>query len=155
MQLGGDYQIGRVVLGGWAEYQFGGVESSARVLDFARLDVEQNDSYGVFARAGLTSGDTLFYGAFGWVFTEADATLRLGGSTVRKTFEFDGPAAEGGIEHKFTPTIRGKLSARYTWLDEEKLAAWGEDECLRGELHGEPGVWSVKAGVVISTGSLF
>lgn len=158
LQLGGDYQLGsRIVLGGWAEYAFGGVESSARfggTGGSARLDVDQNDSYGFFGRAGLVSGDTLFYGAAGWVFTEVDATLHAGGKTERKTFEFDGPAAELGVEHRFAPGIRGKLSARYTWLDEELLASRA-DGSADYDLKGEPGVWGVKAGIVISTEAMF
>ncbi len=163
VQLGGDYQIGeRIVAGGWAEYTFGGVESSAGVDYYGygtRLDVEQNDSYGFFGRAGVLVGaerDTLLYGAAGWVFTEADAKLSGDGfGTIRKTFEFDGPAAEVGVEHRFAPGIRGKVSARYTWLDEQLLSHWGDDDCERYELNGEPGVWGVKVGVVISTEAMF
>jgi len=159
LQLGGDYQINdRVLVGGWAEYAFGGTESSARVDAYrssARLDVDQNDSYGLFARAGMIFGDTLVYGAGGYVWTEADAKLSgTGLDTVKRSFDFSGPAAELGVEHRFTSNIRGKLSARYTWFGEETVAKWGEDDCYRGQLDAEPGVFSVKAGVVISTTGL-
>jgi outer membrane immunogenic protein len=159
LQLGGDYQISqRVLVGGWAEYAFGGTESSARVdaggHTVGRLDVDQNDSYGLFARAGLIFGDTMVYGAGGYVWTEADAKLSAGEETLRRTFDFSGPAAELGIEHRFTPSIRGKLSARYTWFDEETVGRW-EDFCERYQLDAEPGVLSVKAGVVISTSGIF
>lgn len=155
-QLGGDIQIGRIVVGGWGEYSFGGVESSASVAGLGRLDVEQNDSYGAFARAGLVSGDTLFYGAVGYVWTEADAKLRVGDDTYRETFDFSGPAVEGGIEHRFSPGIRGKLSARYTWMDEETLVSEYNTTTGDGfDLRAEPGVWSVKAGLVISTEAMF
>lgn len=159
LQLGGDYQISqRVLVGGWAEYAFGGTESNAKV-DFGgqtvgRLDVDQNDSYGLFARAGLIFGDTMVYGAGGYVWTEADAKLSGGDETLKRTFDFSGPAAELGIEHRFTPSIRGKLSARYTWFDEETVGRW-EGFCERYQLDAEPGVLSVKAGVVISTSGIF
>lgn len=153
-QLGADIQIGRALIGGWAEYTFGGVESSVSVGGLGRLDVEQNDSYGAFVRAGLISSDTLFYGAIGYVETEADVKLSGGGETYRETFDFSGPAAEGGIEHRFSPGIRGKLAARYTWLDEETLASF-DSEGFDAKLTGETGVWSVKAGLVISTEAMF
>lgn len=154
LQVGGDYQFGRVVVGGWGEYTFGGVESSAFVSGAGRLDIDQNDSYGVFARAGLTFGDTLIYGAGGYVWTEADAKLSSGDLVARKTFDFDGPAAELGIEHRFSQNVRGRLSARYTWLNEERLADWA-DFCREYRLDGEPGILGVKAGIVINTTGLF
>ena len=152
VQLGGDAQIGRLVVGGWGEYSFGGTESTVSIARAVRLDVEQQDSYGLFGRVGLAHGDTLFYGAGGWVWTEFDATLRAGSERARETFEFDGPAAEIGMEHRFGPNVRGKLSARYTWLEEETVLGGGDEDFAR--LTAEPGVWSVKAGVVISTGNL-
>lgn len=158
LQLGGDLQISqRVLVGGWAEYAFGGVETSANAGG-ARLDIDQNDSYGLCGRAGLISGDTLFYGAGCYIWTEADVKASYEGETAfKRTFDFSGPAAELGIEHRFTPSIRGKLSARYTWFDEETVGRW-EDYCERYQLDADPGLLSIKAGVVISTdgiGTLF
>lgn len=143
VQIGGDYQIGRIVVGGWGEYAFGGVSSEIAETGAGKLSVEQKDSYALFGRVGVASGDNLFYGAGGYVWTEADVSLT---GVKTKTFDFSGPAAEIGIERMFSPGIRGKLSARYTWLDEETVA---EDRCDR--LRAEPGMFSVKAGVVIST----
>lgn len=151
LQVGGDVQIGRVVFGGWGEYSFGGTESSASVFDgLASLKVEQKDSYGACARAGIASGDTLLYGAGCYVWTEVDTTLSFDGDAFKKSFDFSGPAAELGIEHRFSPNIRGKLSGRYTFFDKETVANFGDEE-FGGRLTAEPGELSIKAGIVIST----
>lgn len=145
VQLGADYQIGRVVFGGWAEYQFGGTESSAFADGLGRAEIEQNDAYGAFARVGLALDKTLVYVAGGYVWTEADVSFTDGDEIAKRTFDFSGPALEFGLEHMFSPNVRGKLAGRYTWLSDERLI---EDHCER--LNGEPGVLSVKAGLVIS-----
>jgi hypothetical protein len=144
VQIGGDIEIRGLLVGGWAEYSFGGTESELRVLG-GKLTVEQNDAYGVFARVGLPLGDTLLYGAAGYVWTEADVSLTGG---YNETFDFSGPAAEVGIERRFGPNFRAKLAARYEWFDEETVARY-EDVA---RITAEPGVLTVKAGVVISTG---
>jgi len=144
VQLGGDLQIRGLVVGGWVEYSFGGTETELSILG-SSLKVEQNDTYGAFARVGLPLGETLFYGAAGYVWTEADVSLTGGYS---ETFDFSGPAAEFGIERRFGSNFRAKLAARYQWLDEETVAKF-EDVA---RITAEPGIWTVKAGVVISTG---
>jgi hypothetical protein len=151
LQAGGDVQVGRIVIGGWGEYTFGGTESSASVFDgAARLDVEQSDSYGAFGRVGVASGDTLLYAAGGYVWTKADTKLRIGDETFKESFDFSGPAAELGIEHRFSPNIRGKLAGRYVFYDKETVASFGDEE-FGGRLTAKPGDLSIKAGIVIST----
>jgi hypothetical protein len=154
LQLGGDIQIGRVVLGVFGEYSFGGTESSISVFgDAARLKVEQDDSWSILARAGIASGNTLFYVASGYTETTFEATLRAGDGGVSRDLDFSGIPLELGIEHKFGPNVRGRLAGRYTWLDEEAVF----DDREEGEgarQNAEPGIWSVKAGVVISTDGL-
>jgi hypothetical protein len=147
LQLGGDYQFGRAVVGGWGEYTFGGTEAGAGIAGLGKLTWEQQDSYGAFVRAGIASGDTLIYGAGGYVWTSFDAKFTGTDFGGKASFDFSGPAAELGVEHRFGQNIRGKLSARYTWLDDERLI---EGDNLR--LNAEPGILSIKAGVVISTG---
>lgn len=156
LQLGGDVQLGRFVVGAFGEYSFGGTESQVSVFEGAgQLDVEQNDSYSILARAGITSGNnnTLFYIASGYTWTEADVTLRLGDEAARQTFEFGGIPLEIGIEHKFSPNVRGRLAGRYTWYGEETVFDTGNDneENFGARLTAEPGALSIKAGVVIST----
>lgn len=154
LQIGGDVQLGRFVVGAFAEYSFGGIESSASVFDnAARLDVEQNDSWSILARLGITSGNSLFYVASGYTETSVEATLRAGDESESREFDFSGIPLELGVEHKFSQNVRGRLAARYTWLDEETVARFGDEE-FGGSLTAEPGVWQVKAGVVISTGGL-
>jgi opacity protein-like surface antigen len=151
LQLGGDIQIGRLVLGGWGEYSFGGIETTASVFDGAgKLKIEQGDSYGAFGRIGVAMGDTLPYVAGGYVWTSFDSTLSIGDDSAKGSSDFSGPAAEIGVEHRFSPNIRGKLSGRYTFFDKETVASFGDaDE--GGRLTAEPGVLAVKAGIVIST----
>lgn len=151
LQAGGDVQVGRFVFGGWGEYSFGGTESNASVLGgAARLRVEQKDSYGACARAGLAFGDTLPYAAGCYTWTSFDSKLSIGDAVSKKSFDFSGPAAELGVEHRFTPNVRGKLSARYTWFDKETVASFGDEE-FGGRLTAEPGELSIKVGIVIST----
>lgn len=153
-QLGGDFQVGPAVIGAWVEYAFGGTESSVSLLEGAgKLDVEQQDTLAVFGRLGLPRGNSLWYVAGGYVWTEFDANLRFGDESAGATFDFSGPAAEIGVEHKFGRGIRGKLSARYTWLDSEELVRFGDEAGFK--LDGEPGVFSVKAGLVVATDGLF
>lgn len=134
VQIGGDVQLRDLVVGGWAEYSFGGTETDLRILG-GSLKVEQNDSYGAFARVGLPLGETLFYGAAGYVWTEVDVSH----------VDFSGPAAEAGIERRFGPNVRAKLAARYQWFDEEVIARFDD-----ARLTAEPGVWTVKVGIVIN-----
>jgi opacity protein-like surface antigen len=151
LQAGLDAQIGRIVIGGWGEYGIGGTESSASILNgLARLKVEQGDSYGAFASAGIALGDTLIYGAGGYVWTEFDTKLSIGDETTKKSFDFSGPAAEIGIRHRFTPNIQGKFAGRYEWLDKETIVRFGDEE-FGGRLTAEPGILTIKAGIVIST----
>jgi hypothetical protein len=151
LQLGGDIQVGRIVLGGWGEYSFGGTETTASVLGGAgKLKIEQGDSYGAFGRIGMAMGDTLLYGAGGYVWTSFDGTPTVGDGQAKGSSDFSGPAAEIGVEHRFSPNIRGKLSGRYTFFDEETVARFGGGD-EGGRLTAEPGALAVKAGVVIST----
>lgn len=147
-QLGADYQLGQALLGIFGEYSFGGTSTDASI-GAAKLEIDQMDSYGLFARAGFISGETLFYGAGGYVWTEADVSVT---GLKTRTFDFSGPALEGGVEHRFSPNIRGRLSARYTWLESEAFTNLGD--CVDTRLTSEPGIWSVKAGIVLSTGGL-
>jgi hypothetical protein len=153
LQVGGDIEVRGIVAGVMGEYTFGGAESTVSIFDgVANLDVEQKDGYCLMGRLGVARGDTLFYGASGWCHTEFDATLSLGDESAKQTFEFDGIPLEGGVEHRFTQNIRGRLAARYTFWDEETILG-GEDAGAR--LTAEPGQFSIKAGLVISTGGVF
>lgn len=153
VQLGGDVQIGRFVVGAFGEYSFGGTESQVRVFDgIGRLDVEQKDSYSILARAGVVTSDnnTLLYVASGYTWTEAEATLRFHDESVKRSYDFGGVPLELGVEHKFGPNVRGRLAGRYTWFGKETVFE-DEDEGSGARLTAEPGVFAVKAGVVIST----
>lgn len=155
-QLGGDIQLGRFVVGAFGEYAFGGIESKISIFEgSARLDVEQQDSASILARAGITTSDnnTLIYVATGYTWMNVEATLRAGDESESRDYDFGGIPLELGVEHKFGPNVRGKLAARYTWFDEETVLELGDEE-FGGRLTAEPGVFSVKAGVVISTSGL-
>lgn len=153
VQLGADVQLGRFVVGAFGEYSFGGTESEVRVFDgLARLNVEQQDSYSILARAGVVTsdGNTLLYVASGYTWTTVEATLRAGEDSVSRDYDFGGIPLELGVEHKFGPNVRGRLSGRYTWFGQETVFK-DEDEGYGSRLTAEPGVLSIKAGVVIST----
>jgi hypothetical protein len=154
LQLGGDVQIGRFVVGAFGEYSFGGIESSASIFDGAgRLKVEQDDKWSILARAGITSGDTLFYVASGYTETTFTAKVSAGDDSSSRELDFSGIPLEFGVEHKFSPNVRGRLAGRYTWLDEETVFRFGDEE-FGGKLNAEPGIFEIKAGVVITTGGL-
>lgn len=154
LQIGGDVQVGRLVIGAFGEYSVGGIESSASVFgNAARLDVEQQDSFCILGRVGIPSGNTLFYGASGWCQFNFEATLRAGDETRKADLEFTGIPLEVGVEHKFTQNIRGRIAGRYTLLDEETVARFGDDR-FGGSLKAEPGIGSIKAGIVITTDGL-
>ena len=153
VQLGGDIQIGRFVVGAFGEYSFGGTESQIRVFEgIGRLDVEQKDSYSILARAGVVTSDnnTLLYLASGYTWTEAEATLRIGDESVKRSYDFGGVPFELGVEHKFGSNVRGRLAGRYTWFGKETVFE-DEDDGRGARLTAEPGIFAVKAGVVIST----
>lgn len=156
-QLGGDIQLERVVAGGWVEYSGGSTESSAHLTSAIKLNVDQQESYGVCGRLGTplgASADTLLYGAGCWVWTTYDADLQIGNTKLSDSFDRSGPAAELGVEHRFTPAVHGKLSARYTWLDEETTHEFAGVNLGNAQIRDETGVFSVKAGLVISTTGL-
>jgi opacity protein-like surface antigen len=142
-QLGGDVQMGNLVVGGWGEYQFGGTQSGLDITGLGKVTLDQCDSYGAFGRVGVAMGDTLVYGAGGYVWTCAD--LKFNGTKLG-SLDFSGPAAEIGVEHRFSPNLRGKLSGRYTFIDDERVFEGGGFN-----VNAEPGVFAAKAGVVFST----
>jgi hypothetical protein len=152
LQLGGDVQVGALTLGGWLEYSFGGSQAGVGVAGLGKLEVDQSDSSCGFGRLGLPRGDTLWYAAGGYCWTTFEAkltTLAAGGALTseRRDLGFEGPAAEIGVEHRFSDNLRGKLSGRYELYEQETV--------LRGEggrLTAEPGELKLKAGIVISTG---
>lgn len=154
LQLGGDVQFGRFLVGAFAEYSFGGIESQVSIFEGAgRLDVEQSDSWSILARAGIISGETLFYVASGYTETTFEARVRAGDESASRDLDFSGIPLELGVEHRFSPNVRGRIAGRYTWLDEETVLKFGdEDNGVR--LNAEPGIFEVKAGVVISTSGL-
>jgi hypothetical protein len=154
LQLGGDVQLGRFLVGAFAEYSFGGIESQVSIFEGAgRLDVEQGDSWSILARAGIISGETLFYVASGYTETTFEARVRAGDESASRDLDFSGIPLELGVEHRFSPNVRGRIAGRYTWLDEETVLKFGDEE--NGvRLNAEPGIWEFKAGVVISTGGL-
>jgi opacity protein-like surface antigen len=154
LQLGGDVQLGRFLVGAFAEYSFGGIESQVSIFEGAgRLDVEQDDSWSILARAGIISGETLFYVASGYTETTFKAKVSAGDESASRDLDFSGIPLEIGVEHRFSPNVRGRLAGRYTWLDEETVFKFGdEDNGVR--LNAEPGIWEVKLGVVISTSGL-
>lgn len=151
VQLGGDIDIRGIVVGAFVEYTFGGTESEISIFEgLGKLNVEQQDSFCVMGRLGVARGETLFYGASGWCQTEFEATLRIGDESAKQTFEFDGVPLEVGVEHRFAPNVRGRLAGRYTWYGEENILGGSEEDGAR--LTAEPGLFSVKAGIVITTG---
>lgn len=154
LQIGGDVQIGRFLVGAFGEYSFGGIESEVSIFEgLGRVNVEQDDSWSIMARAGIISGETLFYVASGYTETTFNARVRLGDESASRDLDFSGIPLELGVEHRFSPNVRGRLAGRYTWLDEETVFDIGDDDS-GVRLNAEPGVWSVKAGVVISTSGL-
>lgn len=153
LQLGGDVQVGALTLGGWAEYSFGGSQAGIGIADIGKLEVDQSDSSCAFGRLGLPRGNTLWYAAGGYCWTTFEATVtRLAGS-ARKDLDFDGPAAELGVEHRFSDNLRAKLSGRYEFYNEETVTRIGDiDLSGSGRMKVQPGELRLRAGIVISTG---
>lgn len=149
-QIGGDIEVRGLVAGAFAEYSFGGIDSEASVFGgFGRLDVEQQDSYCFLGRLGVARGETLFYGASGYCHTEVEAKLTFDGASETSKLEFDGVPLEFGIEHRFSPNMRARLAGRYTWFGEETVAGSVDDGA---RVTAEPGLFAIKAGLVITTG---
>lgn len=154
LQIGADAQFGRFLVGAFAEYSFGGITSEVSVFEGAgKLDVEQDDSWSIMARAGIISGETLFYVASGYTETTVNARVRLGDDSSSRDIDFSGIPLEIGVEHRFSQNVRGRLAGRYTWYGEETVFKDGDDD--EGvKLNAEPGVFEIKAGVVITTTGL-
>jgi len=149
-QIGGDIEVRGVVAGAFVEYSFGGITSEVSIFNgLGRLDVEQQDSYCFLGRLGVARGETLFYGASGYCHTEVEAKLTFDGASETSKLEFDGVPLEFGIEHRFTPNMRARLAGRYTWFGEETVAGSVDDGA---RLTAEPGLFAIKAGLVITTG---
>lgn len=147
LQIGGDVQVGALTLGGWAEHSFGGSQAGIGLANVGKLEVDQSDSSCAFGRLGLPRGNTLWYAAGGYCWTTFEATVTTLAGSARKDLDFDGPAAELGVEHRFSDNLRAKLSGRYEFYNEETVLQ-GEG----GRLTAQPGELRLRAGIVISTG---
>lgn len=147
LQLGGDVQVGALTLGGWAEYSFGGSQAGVGLADIGKLEVDQSDSSCAFGRLGLPRGNTLWYTAGGYCWTTFEARLIEQASIEKRKLDLDGPAAELGVEHRFSDNLRAKLSGRYEFYNEETVL---QDE--HGRIKAQPGELRLRAGIVLSTG---
>lgn len=76
-------------------------------------------TYGLKAKLGFASGNTLFYATGGWGWTKADLSTDItsnGGyhKASALSHTFDGYQVGGGIEHRFSPNLGLRLEYVYT-----------------------------------------
>jgi len=76
-------------------------------------------AFGIKAKLGFASGNTLFYATGGWGWTTADISMDItsnGGyhKTASTSHTFDGYQIGGGIEHKLSPNMSLRLDYTYT-----------------------------------------
>lgn len=132
-QIGYNYQTsGGMVVGLEADVSaLSGKETIARPLTattpFPALSYAVTNTfdpkvtYGIKGKLGFASGDTMFYAAGGWGWTNADIALDItsnGGyhKTANLSHTFDGWEAGGGIEQRLGTNMSVRLD--YTYSDQ-------------------------------------
>lgn len=115
--IGCDLRFSKVLLGGWAEYNFGQIDANYHI-DGSYAKVALEDSYAVGIRAGYyVQPTTLLFARFGWA--GANAVVRGDGSAKS---ELTGLLLGGGIEADLFDPIAVRITADYTfWHDKQFL----------------------------------
>ena len=101
--------------------------------------IDVKSTFALKGRAGVTSGNTLFYGSLGWAWVRAryEAALISDGGYLKAGSESkttNGWLIGAGIEHKFAPNISGFLD--YSYTDQGKVTV--DSEYLPGSTFLSP-----------------
>lgn len=135
VHAGYDYQMDQFVLGGVVEYARtnirDGVTAYSTTPAFYSFERRLRDTAGLRLRAGLATGETLFYGTGGLAYGKV--RNRFTTSNTANTFTDTGNddawgyKLGGGIEQKFSPNFSVGLQYLYTSLkdDDYRVRAGG------------------------------
>ena len=125
---GCDYQLDRIVVGLFGDYDFGKTEfqTTATLGGLnAGITAAVRDSWTIGGRAGfLTTPDTLLYGLVGWTNARTDdiaLTTNAGFNLALDPGKLDGMTVGGGIETRLSKNISAKLEYRYTQFDRVEI----------------------------------
>jgi outer membrane immunogenic protein len=121
---GCDYQLDRIVVGLFGDYDFGKTEfltTAAFGPVTANISAAIRDNWTIGARAGfLATPDTLMYGLVGWTNARTDdiaLTTNAGFNLALTPGKLDGMTLGGGIETRLSKSVSTKIEYRYTQFD--------------------------------------
>jgi len=153
---GWTYQLNdNFVIGGEGDYLWGG-RTANNSLDAAWFDA--NNISTLRARIGWLSGNTLFYatGGVGWLWGKMGGLVGPTSIPASDTNVHTGWVIGGGIEHAFTPNLRGRLEYLYGHFNQQKynLTVPTCTPTCNVKLNVND-MHMVRAGLTYSFGSLF
>lgn len=141
--IGCDYQMQRVVIGGFADYTFQDVEFKAGItvpavpvtLIGANLAIE--DQWSVGGRLGVLANDsTLLYGLVAYTGAQTSGGVELFGSGLSlDTPKLSGWSVGAGIETRLTDNLFLRGEYRYTMFDTESYDFGGLRVDFDQDLH--------------------
>lgn len=131
--VGCDYQMDRIVVGAFADYQLQDLKWSAGLAlgpNSGKLETSLGDQWSVGVRAGITlTPTTLLYGQVGYTEAKSDPiTLSINGTAVGSVGVEDaqGWFVGGGIESEFLmPNLFLALDYRFTRFDSRAIDLGG------------------------------
>ncbi len=154
LQAGYDRQLGdRIVAGVFGGVSFSSSESSASLRQGPdvpgnsadTLKVEEGDTYFGGARVGyLLNQHNMVYVAGGY-FWNIDTEVSINDES--KDFDFEGWFGEVGFESRIAENVYARLSGRYYWGEEEKLAGRSGTEPCWDDIHVDPAKLEIMAGL--------
>jgi outer membrane immunogenic protein len=145
-QLGWNFQHEQFVFGLEGDFSFLDVDDDTTFLGKGPglIETEFDWFATIRGRAGVATGQTLFFVTVGAAFADAELSVSAGGigATVTEKETLVGVTVGGGIEHWFTEAISGKLE--YLYADLGKI----ERNFLPGTPGAaEPEIHIIRAGV--------
>ncbi len=116
---GYDKQIGKIVVGGQAELNFGTKDAVKGVSGTNRVTIDPKRSVDVTVRAGYTvTPETLVYARAGYTNERVQTTRTSATGSVTGSEDRDGWLVGAGVERKLTQHVSARLEYRYADLSD-------------------------------------
>jgi len=153
--LGCDYQMQRVVIGGFADYSFQDVEFVAGInfggFGGAGVTLAIEDQWSVGGRLGVLANDsTLLYGLVAYTQAKTSGDFTIGVDSISlDTPNLSGWSVGAGIETRLTDNLFLKGEYRYSMFDTESYEIFGGD----GRIDFDQDLYSVRVGLAWKFGA--
>jgi len=116
---GGNYQMGPVVLGAEADWQWSNLTGNSGLGGPYTVSSKVQDYGSVRGRLGFAVDHWLFFGTGGWAFGSWSTSYGLTGAALfftNSASSTNGWTVGGGVEYAFTNNLIGRVEYRYTNL---------------------------------------